>query len=123
MDSDHPLTQPEISLQISRDELRKGFKLWKESTATSPSGRHLGHYKSLVGDDDYADYLITQIELPIQFGFASRRWANALQTMLPKDSGTPKVTRLRVIQLFEADFKFYSPSDLGASPCLARTEI
>ena len=41
MDSGHPLTQPEISLQISRDELRKGFKFWKESTATSPSGRHL----------------------------------------------------------------------------------
>ena len=26
--------------------------------------------------------------------------------MLPKDDGTPKVERLRVIQLFEADYNF-----------------
>ena len=59
-----------------------------------------------MGDDEFADYLIDQIELPVQFGFAPTRWAQALQTMLPKDKGTPKVTRLRVIQLFEADYNF-----------------
>ena len=102
----HPLEQPEISLKISREEIRKGFRLWRESTSTSPSGRHLGHYKSFVGDDAFVDYLRAQMELPAQFGFAPTRWAQALQTMLPKDEGTPKVTRLRVIQLFEADYNF-----------------
>ena len=106
LDQAHLLAQPEISLKISREEIRQVFKLWKESTPTSPSGRHLGHYKSLVGDDDFADYLIAQLELPVHFGFAPTRWAKALQTMLPKDKGTPKVTRLRVIQLFEADYNF-----------------
>ena len=86
--------------------MRKGFKIWTESTATSPSGRHLGHYKALVQDDDMADFLITQMELPLRFGFAPTRWANALQIMLPKDPGMPKVDRLRVIQLFEADYNF-----------------
>ena len=52
------------------------------------------------------DYLIHQIELPLHYGFAPRRWAQALQTMLPKDPGILKIDRLRVIQLFEADYDF-----------------
>ena len=101
---DPPDQQPKISLEISREELRKGFKIWTEATATSPSGRHLGHYKVLVQDDDMADFLIVQITLPLKYGFAPTRWTNALQTMLPKASGMPKVEKLRVIQFFEADY-------------------
>lgn len=40
----------EISSLISEDDIRKGFGTWKESTSTSPSGRHLGHYKAIVQD-------------------------------------------------------------------------
>ena len=32
-----PDQKPEISLKLTRDEFCKGFKLWTESTATSPS--------------------------------------------------------------------------------------
>ena len=53
-----------------------------------------------------ADYLIQQINLPLKYGFAPRRWAQALQTMLPEDSGIPKVDRLRVIKLFKVDYNF-----------------
>ena len=38
-----PNAQSEIPLTISRNEIRQGFKIWTERTATSPSGRHLGH--------------------------------------------------------------------------------
>ena len=103
LDQAHPLDQPEISLKISREKAWKGFKLWKGSTSISPSVKHLGRNKSLVGDEEFVDYLIDQIELPVQFGFAPKRWAQALQTMLPKDKGMSKVTRLRFIQFFEVD--------------------
>ena len=93
--------------------MRQGFKIWTESTATSPSGRHLGRYKTLVQDDDMADFFITQIELPLQFGFAPTRWTQALQTLLPKDPGMPKLERLRVIELFEADYNFVLRIVLG----------
>jgi hypothetical protein len=41
-----------IDSNISDDDLIDGFKKWKESTSTSPSGQHLGHYKAIVTDPD-----------------------------------------------------------------------
>jgi hypothetical protein len=35
-------------LEITQEEWRNKFNHWKESTFTSPSGVHLGHYKSLL---------------------------------------------------------------------------
>ena len=37
----------EESSEITHDEWKNKFKHWKESTSTSPSGVHLGHYKTL----------------------------------------------------------------------------
>jgi hypothetical protein len=37
-----------IDSQISRQDFTGGIKAWNEDTATSPSGRHLGHYKSIL---------------------------------------------------------------------------
>ena len=33
--------------EIAVAQLRGNMKVWREGTITSPSGRHLGHYKSL----------------------------------------------------------------------------
>ena len=33
---------------VTKEEFRGKMKAWRESTSTSPSGRHLGHYKSLI---------------------------------------------------------------------------
>jgi hypothetical protein len=41
---------PTISTAIHPDDVSKGFSLWKKTTTTSPSGRHLGHYKALISD-------------------------------------------------------------------------
>jgi hypothetical protein len=39
-----------ISININEDDVRYVFKNWKETTSTSPSGQHLGHYKALIRD-------------------------------------------------------------------------
>jgi len=36
--------------KLNFEKLTKGFKKWPEKTSTSPSGRHLGVYKSLLKD-------------------------------------------------------------------------
>ena len=33
---------------VTVEEFRGKMKAWRESTTTSPSGRHLGHYKLLI---------------------------------------------------------------------------
>ena len=35
------------NLEITVEQLQGKMKVWREGTTTSPSGRHLGHYKSL----------------------------------------------------------------------------
>ena len=37
---------------LTYEEFKGNFKMWRESTTTSPSGRHLGHYKVLVSTVD-----------------------------------------------------------------------
>lgn len=38
----------DILTEVSEEDICRGFKTWSETTSTSPSGRHLGHYKALV---------------------------------------------------------------------------
>ena len=59
-----------IPLDVFREEIRQGYKTATEKTTTSPSGRHLGHYKTLLADNDFAEFFITQCTLPVQHGFA-----------------------------------------------------
>jgi hypothetical protein len=40
-------------------------------------------------------------------GIAIPRWYNATSVMLEKDTGQPRINRLRIIHLFEADLNFF----------------
>ena len=41
------IAPPKINPEITVAQLRGKMKVWREGTTTSPSGHHLGHYKSL----------------------------------------------------------------------------
>jgi hypothetical protein len=41
--------QPALTIESFRGKMRK----WRESTTTSPSGRHLGRYKALFAKGNY----------------------------------------------------------------------
>eukprot|EP00957_Ditylum_brightwellii_P125799 9590237-Ditylum_brightwellii.AAC.1 len=41
--------------------------------------------------------------LPFQLGFSPLRWQKAIDVMLEKDPGSPKITRLRIIVIVEGD--------------------
>lgn len=43
-----PDTVKQISSFITIEDFIKTVKEWKETTSTSPSGRHLGHYKTVT---------------------------------------------------------------------------
>jgi hypothetical protein len=126
--SNNPTTK--WSPDLDFDDFISGLLHWKETTSTSPSGRHLGQYKALVtaicnsngefsrpGDNDDNDNPTTQekAEQTLQLihsvtttaatrGFYLQRWIEVINVMIYKKPGVIELDKLRVIHLFKADF-------------------
>ena len=97
----------EIPTSISHDDIIYGFQGWKETTSTSPSGRHLGHYKALIQHPILLQCFAQFMNLVVSRGIAIPRWCQATNVMIEKDAGLPRIHRLRIIHLFEADYNFF----------------
>ena len=111
-----------IDNRLTIDDMSQGFKNWKETTSTSPSGRHLGHYKATLAyphleetEDENGNAIIppsirimgavTKLaDMAIRHGLVLDRWCNVTNVMIEKIPGKPMYNKLRVIHLFEADF-------------------
>lgn len=113
-----------IPEKLSMEEFRGKISTWRETTSTSPSGRHLGRYKVLFTKNapeelstdqeaatSFADKqdFIAQLKLSImnyciRHTYVLHRWRTVVNIMIFKDPGNFKIHRLRVIHLYEADF-------------------
>jgi hypothetical protein len=109
----------EIKIEITKDKMMSKYKIWKERTSTSPSGRHLGHFHALFRPmkakddkdrerlDDIRTEIIelqaTMLQTAYDNEHVYKRWEYILTCMLGKDSGIPRIHRLRVIHLYECD--------------------
>jgi len=96
-----------IDVDIQADDIKRGFGKWRESTSTSPSGRHLGHYRAAIQNDRLLHCITTFMSIIVARGISIRRWQQAINIMLEKDPGRPAINRLRIIHLFEADFNLF----------------
>jgi hypothetical protein len=114
-----PLT-PTISQSAYLGKINK----WRESTSTSPSGLHLGHYKAMTARHAFSDISDNDprkaefesqrndiIKLHLQLlnyglerGYSFIRWQKVANAMLFKEPGNLKIHRTRVIHLYEADY-------------------
>jgi hypothetical protein len=104
-----------MDIHISPLDLEDGYKVWRERTATSPSGLHLGHYRTIAKHknkdceqglsikDIILDIQSIKVNIALQHGFVFKRWEQVTNLMLEKVPGFPKMDRLRVIHIFEAD--------------------
>ena len=96
------------------------MKKWRELTSTSPSGRHLGHYKACVTtidrslfpkertrlkrlQDQISQLYVTMINYSTKHKYSFDRWKTIVNMMIYKEPGNVKIHRLRVIHLYEAD--------------------
>ena len=75
-----------------------------EFTASGPSGLHFGHFMAnsfspILGPVDAA-----LSRIPAISGYLPNRWQQGLNVMLEKKPGVVKVSKLRTILLYEADF-------------------
>jgi hypothetical protein len=109
--------KPDLTLQDFTAKLR----IWRESTSTSPSGRHLGHYKAVCrpiahacephkkGFMEAARQAILQAHLDIinyglLHGYSVQRWQQVVNVMILREPANHCMHRLRVLHLFEADY-------------------
>ena len=84
------------------------MKAWRESTTTSPSGRHLGHYKLLIAiidrsldkeerkrlqqiQQDIMSCYIGVINYTIKHCYSLERWRTIMNNMIYKEPGNVKI--------------------------------
>ncbi len=108
-------------------DLQNGIKKWPEKTTTSPSGRHLGIYKSLqrhVLSKDELDSLLLEeascllkqgcdilylvfdiMSIALKHNYTLEQWKTVWTMFIEKELGNPDLNRLRCIMIFEADWQ------------------
>jgi hypothetical protein len=109
----HPV---DISELIDYDDFKDVLHKWKETTSTSPSGRHLGHYISLLkrirdDTDETAKKILELHHTMLQIAQLRckpfTRWKVETEVMLEKGKGDPKIDHLQIICLYEADYNIF----------------
>jgi hypothetical protein len=97
----------EISLDLSIEDFKAFFKSNQEKTSSSPSGHHMGHYKTLIegirrGEPAIAQTLVDIAHIALITTSPLDCWKTTFQVMIDKGKGQ-FVTNLRIIQLVEVD--------------------
>jgi hypothetical protein len=135
------------------EDMVMGFTKWKERTTTSPSGKHLGIYKTLTkahrgvyergreSNNQQQDEeketetktIATRIlhiqhkimNLAIKHCHTLERWKIINNMFLEKIQGKPRIEKLRVIHIYEADWnlilKYFVAYKLHGRACREHT--
>jgi hypothetical protein len=104
----HPLLTKMISPVVTTEDFISCFGCVAEKTSSSPSGRHVGHYLACIDMKDELSVLLAAVHaammsIPLAEGFCPERWRHAIDIMLEKIPGVPRINKLRIIQLLEED--------------------
>jgi hypothetical protein len=117
--------RPELPHTMPFHAMITGLSKWRESTTTSPSGKHLGIYKALIqyhrhtsrkskkdeeqGTNYKSAYLALKIQhliinMAIHHTHTLERWKTVHNFFIEKIPGKPLLVKLRVIHIYEADW-------------------
>jgi hypothetical protein len=104
----HPLFSKMISPVVTTEDFISCFGCVAEKTSSSPSCRHVGHYLACTDMKDELSGLLAAVHaemmpIPLAEGFCPERWRQAIDIMLEQIPGVPRINKLRIIQLLEAD--------------------
>jgi len=85
------LSQPypivDSTVTITSDKFITTYSVAKESTSSSPSGRHIGHYKAILDDPTRVDLHSQMMSIPFQVGIVPERWKKVKNIMPEKSPG------------------------------------
>ena len=89
---------------IPVEHFRSLYNKLDERTSSSPSGRHLGHYKVAARSEHLSILHTNMMSIPYMVGISPQRWRQIIDVMLEKKPGERKLHRLRIVALQETDF-------------------
>ena len=92
------------SIRLSTETTGNTHGKKNESTSSSQSGLHFGHYVSGASSDMISDIHALKTSLALHHGIALARWKKGLCVMIEKAPGVKLLSKLRAILLMEADF-------------------
>jgi len=82
---------------ILADNFINSYKKSLENTSSSPSGRHIGHYKAVTKDHTLTQLHADMMTIPFQAGFVPPRWTKVMDIMLEKEENNPRCHRLHFL--------------------------
>eukprot|EP00956_Cyclotella_meneghiniana_P008545 scaffold11579_cov40-Cyclotella_meneghiniana.AAC.10 len=89
---------------ISPDKFSTYWRRVRESTSSSYSGVHFGHYDVAGTNERFATFFAKKISLTMRSGWAPSRWGIGLTVLLEKIAGVALVNKTRAILLMEGDY-------------------
>jgi hypothetical protein len=98
-----PYPSTQHTANISDEEFSASYRVAKEATSSSPSGRHVGHYKAILKYPDLVNLHASMMSLAFKTGVVPDRWNKVVDIMLEKTPGDSRCHWLRIIALFESD--------------------
>jgi len=101
--------QPEMNedqVKITTSVFRSFYRGARESTSSSPSGLHLGHWKASANDPDISLVLSGIIDLAVTNLHMLPRWLKVVSILMEKIKGSPYIHKFRTIHLLESDLNF-----------------
>ena len=99
---------PAQQFHVTKADYQRFWPRLNENTSSSFSGFHLGHHMSAAKSDEMSELLSDQMNLIVSSGVCPSRWGVALQVLLEKVAGVSLVSKLRSIQLYEADYNWFN---------------
>ena len=93
-----------FDLDFRTPSFSRSWQRMDKYTSSGPSGLHFGHFMANCLDPELASVDAAMAHIPAMSGYVPSRWTKGLNVMLEKTPGVCKVTKLRTILLYEADF-------------------
>ena len=98
-----------VTYDISFNEYKDFYRKADESTSSSPSGRHYGHYKALLnGNDDVLRLMHDILIFCLKHGIILERWRRSVTSLIEKKHGKPFIHKFRTIHVVESELQLFS---------------
>ena len=82
-------TMPPDKCTVSLDEFQSFYRHTPEDRSSSPSGLHLGHYKSAAFSTEFSTILWNIASIALDNQYALTRWHRSATVLLEKSAGNP----------------------------------